>query len=228
MAKSTSLKIDTYTVRVTRKKIKNLYLRVLPQEGVIVNAPMRISDAEIAGFVRSRADWIDRQQNKLAGILPRGYDDGDVVPYFGKNLTLRVFFCKGRSYIALHGDALELTIRQDASEEARKRMVDAWYKAELYEAAGAMLPAIERTVGKNAGELKVRDMKTRWGTCNVRTGLVTLNLRLVEKPAECLRYVLTHELCHLYEAGHGERFWKRMDSYYPDWKRVRKLLKQRI
>ncbi|MDD4312885.1 MAG: SprT family zinc-dependent metalloprotease [Eubacteriales bacterium] len=222
-----NLTIDSFTVHVTRKKIENLYLRVLPQEGVVINAPMYTTDAEIARFVRSRADWIDQQQEKLALIVPRGYGDGDAVPYFGKNLTLRLIACTGRTHIALRGDALELTIRRDASEEARKKAVDAWYKKELYEAAGAMLPAVERTVGRRAGELKVRDMKTRWGTCNTRTALITLNLRLVERPAECLRYVLTHELCHLHEAGHGERFWKRMDVYYPDWKRVRKLLKQR-
>ena len=227
MAKSANLTIDTFTVCITRKKIKNLYLRVLPQEGVVINAPMQTTDAEIARFVRSRADWIEQQQEKLALIAPRGYGDGDAVPYFGRNLTLRLIPCTGRAHIAQHADALELTIRREASEEARKKVVDAWYKAELYEAVGAMLPALERVVGKRAGELKVRDMKTRWGTCNTRTGLITLNLRLVERPAECLRYVLTHELCHLHEAGHGERFWKRMDEYFPDWKRVRKQLKQR-
>ena len=227
MAKSVNLTIDTFSVCITRKKIKNLYLRVLPQEGVVINAPMQTTDAEITRFVRSRADWIEQQQEKLALIAPRGYGDGDAVPYFGRNLTLRLIPCTGRAHIAQHADALELTIRREASEEARKKVVDAWYKAELYEAVGAMLPALERVVGKRAGELKVRDMKTRWGTCNTRTGLITLNLRLVERPAECLRYVLTHELCHLHEAGHGERFWKRMDEYFPDWKRVRKLLKQR-
>jgi predicted metal-dependent hydrolase len=98
---------------------------------------------------------------------------------------------------------------------------------ELIEAAGAMLPACERTVGKQAGELRVRDMKTRWGTCNTRTAMITINLRLTEKPAECLRYVLIHELCHLHEPGHDARFWKRMNQYYPDWKRVRKLLRTR-
>ena len=228
MAKTASLNIGSITVQVTRKRIKNLYLRVLPQEGVCVNAPMRTTDAEISRFVLSRADWIAQQQGKLAKIAPRGFEDGDAVPYFGKQLTLRLHDCTGRTHIALNGDVLELTIRQDASEDARKRAVDNWYREALYEAAGAMLPAVERTVGKRAGELKVRDMKTRWGTCNIRTGLITLNLRLAERPAECLRYVLTHELCHLHEAGHGERFWKRMDVYYPDWKRVRKLLKQRI
>ena len=226
MAKANTLSIGSYAVRVTRKRIKNLYLRVLP-EGISVNAPLRTSDTEISRFVLSRVEWIEKQTNKYAGIAPRGYADGDAVPYFGKSLTLRLHDCTGRMHIALSGDTLTLTIRQDADEAARKKAVDAWYRVELYEAAGAMLPALERTVGKRAGELKVRDMKTRWGTCNIKTALITLNLRLVEKPAECLRYVLTHELCHLHEAGHGERFWKRMDLYYPDWKRVRKLLKQR-
>ncbi|MEN6636947.1 MAG: SprT family zinc-dependent metalloprotease [Clostridiaceae bacterium] len=228
MAKMTALTIGAYTVHVTRKRIKNLYLRVLPQEGICVNTPQRTTDAEISRFVLSRTDWIEQQLEKQARIVPRGFADGDVVPYFGKNLTLRVVDCTGRTHIALRGDTLELTIRPDAGVAGRKKTVDAWYRAELYEAAGAMLPAIERTVGKRAGELRVRDMKTRWGTCNIKTAMITLNLRLAERPGECLRYVLTHELCHLHEAGHGERFWKRMDVYYPDWKRVRKLLKQRI
>jgi len=227
MGKASSLTIGSYTVNVTRKRIKNLYLRVLPQGEISVNAPMRTTEAEISRFVLSREDWIDLQLKRQEGVVPRGYCDGDAVPYFGKSLTLRLFERTGRMHIALRGDTLELFIRPDADEAARKRAVDTWYREELYEAAGAMLPAVERTVGKRAGELKVRDMKTRWGTCNIRTALITLNLRLVEKPAECLRYVLTHELCHLHEAGHGERFWKRMDVYYPDWKRVRKLLKQR-
>lgn len=228
MAKMTALTIGAYTVHVTRKRIKNLYLRVLPQEGICVNTPQRTTDAEISRFVLSRTDWIEQQLEKQARIVPRGFADGDVVPYFGKNLTLRVMDCTGRTHIALRGDTLELTIRPDAGEAGRKKTVDAWYRAELYEAAGSMLPVIERTVGKRAGELRVRDMKTRWGTCNIKTAMITLNLRLAERPVECLRYVLTHELCHLHEAGHGERFWKRMDVYYPDWKRVRKLLKQRI
>ena len=126
------------------------------------------------------------------------------------------------------GETLELTIRQDADAPTRKKTIDAWYRAELYEMAGAMLPAAERTVGKRAGEIKVRDMKSRWGTCNIKTAHITLNLRLAERPSECLRYVLIHELCHLHEAGHGEKFWRRMDEYYPDWKRVRKQLREKI
>lgn len=227
MANTKTLTIGPYTVGLTRKRIKNLYLRVLPQEGICVSAPMRATDAEISRFVLSRAEWIALQQKKHAAVLPHRYLDGDALPYLGKILTLRLFDRTGRSHIELRGNVLELYIRPDADEAARKKAVDAWYRKELYETAGAILPAVERTVGKRAGELKVRDMKTRWGTCNIKTAMITLNLRLIERPAECLWYVLTHELCHLYEAGHGERFWKRMDVFYPDWKRVRRLLKQR-
>ena len=228
VANAVFLRIGSYDVSVTRKRIKNLYLRILPQNGGLsVNAPLHTSDAEISRFVLSREDWITRQLDRQSGAGPRLYENGEEIPYFGKRLTLRLIDSKGRSGVCRKGDTLEIRLRQGADLAARKKVIDAWYRAELYEAAGAMLPAIERTVGKCAGELRVRDMKTRWGTCNVRTGFITLNLRLAEKPAECLRYVLTHELCHLHEPGHGERFWRRMDAYYPDWKRVRKRLKER-
>jgi predicted metal-dependent hydrolase len=226
MAKAVSQRIGRYDVSVTRKRIKNMYLRVLPQGGgVAVNAPLRISDAEIARFVLSRESWIEQQLAKQASHAPIAYEEGDELPYFGRRLVLHLKFRTGRAHAERTGETLELVIRQDADTQARKKAIDAWYRTELYEMAGAMLPAAERTVGKRAGELKVRDMKTRWGTCNIKTADITLNLRLAEKPAECLRYVLIHELCHLHEAGHGEKFWRRMDEYFPDWKRVRKSLK---
>ena len=229
MAKAVSQRIGPYDVCVTKKRIKNMYLRVLPQGGgLAVNAPLRMSDAEISRFVLSREDWISQQLAKQAGHTPRAYEDGDELPYFGRKLVLYLKFRNGRTHTERKGETLELSIRPDADTNARKKAIDDWYRAELYEMAGAMLPAAERTVGKRAGEIKVRDMKTRWGTCNIKTAHITLNLRLAEKPTECLRYVIIHELCHLHEAGHGEKFWRRMDEYYPDWKRVRKLLKEKI
>jgi len=213
-------------ISITRKHIKNLYLRVTPPDGrVRVNAPLHVSDGEIERFVLSRADWILSQREKMDSVAPRVYETGETIPYFGKRLRLVVLPHAGRTKVLREGQTLTLRIKPDADAGARKRAIDGWYRLELIEAAGAMLPTCERTVGKQAGELRIRDMKTRWGTCNTKTATITINLRLAEKPAECLRYVLTHELCHLYEPGHNERFWKRMDTYYPDWKRVRKLLR---
>jgi predicted metal-dependent hydrolase len=228
VAKAERMRAGAYELNVARKNIKNLYLRVLPPDGAIwLHVPLHTSETQISRFVLSRAAWIDKQLARQAGHGPRLYEDGDIVAYFGKRLTLRLLYRSGRVNAQRKGDTLELTVRSDADADAKKKALDAWYRAELYEAAGAMLPPIERTVGRRAGELRVRDMKTRWGTCNTKTGNITLNLRLAEKPAECLRYVITHELCHLHETGHTERFWRRMDEYYPDWKRARKLLKEK-
>lgn len=213
-------------ISITRKNIKNLYLRVTPTDGrVRVSAPLHVSDGEIERFVLSRAGWILSQREKMDSVAPRVYETGETIPYFGKRLRLSVLPHSGRTKVLREGQTLTLRIKPDADADARKRAIDDWYRLELIEAAGAMLPNCERTVGKQAGELRIRDMKTRWGTCNTKTATVTINLRLAEKPAECLRYVLTHELCHLYEPGHNERFWRRMDAYYPEWKRVRKLLR---
>ncbi len=213
-------------ISITRKRIKNLYLRVTPPDGrVCVNAPLNASDGEIERFIFTRADWIIGQREKMAAIQPHIYETGETLPYFGKQLNLVVLPHVGRTKVTHEGHTLTLLIKSEANVAARKRAIDNWYRLELIEAAGAMLPGCERTVGKQAGELRVRDMKTRWGTCNTQTAMITINLRLVEKSAECLRYVMIHELCHLHEPGHDERFWKRMDQYYPDWKRVRKLLR---
>ncbi len=228
VAKAVRIRAGAYEMSVTKKNIKNLYLRVSPQGEIAVNAPLHASEAEIARFVLGRADWIEKQLARQTNAGARRYEDGEELPYFGKRLTLRLIYRSGRMHAQRKSDALELYVHRDADTEKKKKLVDAWYRAELYEAAGAMLPAIERTLGKRAAELRVRDMKTRWGTCNTKTGNITINLRLAEKPAECLRYVITHELCHLYEPGHGERFWRRMDAYYPDWKRARKLLKGKL
>ncbi len=228
MNKTATISAGRYEIVVTRKRMKNIYLRVLPPDArITVSAPLSVGDAEIRRFVESRMDWIANQRAKVLAARAMRPEQGAQVPYFGSLLLLQVQLRAGRTKVEQMGEILQLTIKPDADEAARKRAIDCWYRAELSRVAEAMLPGCEQTVGKRASELKIRDMKTRWGTCNIKTALITLNLRLAEKPPECLRYVLTHELCHLHEAGHGEKFWRRMDVYYPNWKRIRKLLKAR-
>ncbi len=88
--------------------------------------------------------------------------------------------------------------------------------------------ALERwqpLVGKRCTGFSVRDMKTRWGSCNSRSGHLNFNLKLLDMPAECLDYVVIHELCHLWEPNHSKAFWTHVQRVYPDWKRVRKSMR---
>ena len=86
----------------------------------------------------------------------------------------------------------------------------------------------EPVMGVKASGVTIRKMKTRWGSCNVRTHHININLALAKKPPECLEYVVVHELTHILEPSHNAVFWGYMTQFYPNWKRVRKYLNDEV
>ena len=115
---------------------------------------------------------------------------------------------------------------EQLSEEEEKRQKEA-YRKQLIEILPEVIRKCEQTTGLHAKEWRMRDMKTRWGSCNTVKKRIWLNIQLAACPRECLEYVVTHELVHLLVPGHGRDFWKYMDEFFPDWKRVRKELNGR-
>lgn len=214
--------MDGLSVTVTYKHMKNMYLRVDPPDGSVrVSAPLGTGEGRIATFVRGRRNWIDKR--RAACIVPeRRFVSGETVPLWGDILPLTVR--TGRGGVARKPDGLLLYAPAGADTEARKRILDAFYRQELQSALPPLLARCESAAGVKANEWRIRDMRTRWGSCNIADRRIWLNLRLAEKPPECLRYVLLHELCHLYERGHGKAFWARMDACCPDWPVIRKRL----
>ena len=101
------------------------------------------------------------------------------------------------------------------------------YKKKLLEVLPQVIQKCERITGLHALEWKLRDMKTRWGSCNIQKKRIWLNIQLAAYPRECLEYVVTHELVHLLVPGHGKEFWAYMDRFFPEWRRVRKELNGR-
>ena len=101
------------------------------------------------------------------------------------------------------------------------------YKKKLLEVLPQVIQKCERITGLHALEWKLRDMKTRWGSCNIQKKRIWLNIQLAAYPQECLEYVVTHELVHLLVPGHGKEFWAYMDRFFPEWRRVRKELNGR-
>ncbi|WP_205703430.1 M48 family metallopeptidase [Hymenobacter radiodurans] len=121
---------------------------------------------------------------------------------------------------------LELSIPQDASKEQRESVLTAWYRARLKEQLPALLAKWEPVVGKQATAWGVKQMKTRWGTCNIQAKRIWLNLELIKRPPLCLEYVVVHELVHLHERYHNARFWGFMDQFMPDWRTYKAELSQ--
>ena len=216
------LHVDGLTVTAETKRIKHIYLRVLPPDGrVQMSAPLHTASERLISFVRERREWIDRQRT-VCLVAPCQYETGETVPLWGEELrlTLRA----GRGGVHRMPDGLLLSAPANADKENRARILSAFYREELCAAVERMIEDCMRQSGARASEWRIRDMKTRWGSCNVEKRRIWLNLHLAEKAPDCLRYVLLHELCHLHEHGHGKAFWARMDACCPDWRAIRKRL----
>lgn len=221
--------VEEIPVEIVRKRIKNMYLRVLGPEGrVQVTAPQRISEDSILLFVQSKISWIRRQQALLQD-LPQPeehqYVSGETLSVWGQPYILQVGTCSRGHSVALEGDQVLLTLRAGSSAEQREAILRAWYRSLLKDQVEMLLPRWEAITGLWCSGWQSKYMTSRWGTCNTSTRKIWLNVQLAQKPLACLEYVILHELAHLKVRGHGADFKALLDQYMPDWRERRKLLK---
>ena len=213
-------------IAVEKKRIKNMYLRVQPPDGrVLLTAPKRMPDAAIEQFARARLPWIQKHLAQFGHRPVPRYESGETLYLFGKPYPLEVVPAAGRMRVELHGGCIRLLAPEGGTPEKRGAALENWYRRQLAAAAEETLPRLEQIVGARASALRIRNMTTRWGTCNTATGAITLNLQLAGRAPEFLEYVIVHELTHLHEPSHNARFYALMDQFYPGWKQVRKRLK---
>lgn len=221
-----TVEISGFSVIITKKRIKNLYLRVLPDGGAEVSAPLGMPDGEIIRFIESKSGWLLKQQKRLAALPQRTakWESGELLPVFGKSYTLQTE-SGGRSYsLILDGGLARLRLRQGCTAEQAEAFVNSWYGELLREKLAELLPRWEGVTGLRCSELRIKNMKSRWGSCNPRSGEINLNLQLAKYQPECLEYVVLHELAHLNIPGHGADFKAYLDVYMPYWRQRRDLL----
>ena len=217
--------IDGIPIAVEKKRIKNIYLRIRPDGTVHLSAPRGMSEAAIRAFARSRAGWIQQHRQRLQPPPPPlQYVSGETLLLWGEPYPLRVVPGDGRGAATLREGTLFLYAGPESTRQERQAAVKSWYREQLLSAIPSVRQACEAIVGQRAAEVRVRDMRTRWGTCSVARRRIWLSLQLVQKPPACLRCVMTHELIHLLEPSHSPRFWTLMDRFCPDWREVHRLL----
>lgn len=226
--KQTILEIDGIPVEIQRKKIKNLHLYVLPPDGrVRLSVPLGFTNEKAAAFVREKKDWILQTQKKLKELPHRPepqYTSGETLYLFGRPYRLIVESGTGKPSVRSEGDTVILTAKPDCTAGQREACLNEWYRGLLKEEISLRLPAWERKTGLFCDTWHIKNMKTRWGTCNPKERRVWLNLQLARKPEECLEYVILHELAHLKIPGHGRDFEAFLDRYMPDWREIRARL----
>lgn len=221
-------------MQVTRRKTKTLRVAVHPPAGdVRVSVPGYVPNVLVEQFILERLDWIKAQRTHfLAQPQPvcQQFISGDRIDFWGRDLLLKVNEVPGRQGARLLEDngeeLLVLNVRPDSSDSDRRRVLERWYRGEINKVIPDLVAKWQPVVGVAITGWGVRQMKTRWGTCNITDRRIWLNLELVKMPPVCLDYVIVHEMTHLLERLHNKRFWALLDRFMPEWRSAEGLLKQ--
>jgi predicted metal-dependent hydrolase len=215
--------ISDITIDVIRKNIKNIHLAVYPPTGrVRLAVPMQLTDDTIRLFVVAKLSWIKRHQRKFKAQdrqLPREYKNRESHYFQGARYLLNVIEKDAPPKVTLRSKTyIDLTIRPNTPVEKRHEIMTEWYRTELKKEIPALIEKWEKVIGVKANDWQVKQMKTKWGTCNITKKRIWLNLELAKKPLQCLEYVIVHEMVHLLERHHNERFKGFMDVFMPHWR----------
>ena len=221
----TRVVIGDISVDVVLKDIRNIHLSVYPPAGrVRISAPSGMNIETIRLYAISRLGWIKKQQHKLRGQereTPREYLNRESHYLWGKRYLLKIVEREAPSAVDVQHSAILLYIRPDASQEKKQSLLDAWYRKQLKAAIPDLIALWEKRVVVRVNEFGIKKMKTKWGTCNPDARRIWVNLELAKKPKECLEYIVVHEMVHLLENHHNERFMALMDDILPKWRSLR-------
>ena len=216
-------------VEVVRKRIKNLHLGVYPPEGrVRVAAPPVLSEDAVRLAVVARLGWIKQQRAKFVAQerqSEREYLSGECHFYKGRRYRLNHIERSGRTKVSLRGsEFIDLAVKPGTDRTDRESALQKWYRKELRAEATPLIEKWAPRLNLAVPDFRIKRMKTKWGSCNIKSKRIWLNLELIKKPSACLEYVVVHELVHLLERHHNDAFVAHMDRLLPGWRSTRQEL----
>lgn len=228
MAAQMQIELGDLTVDVVHKDIQNVHLSVYPPSGhVRISAPERMSVESLRLFAVSKLGWIRRQQRQLQKQereTPRDYVSRESHYVWGERYLMELIERDAPPTIDQRHTRLLLQVRPHTDRDKRHALVESWYRDQLKAAVAPLLDLWLPKLGVDLERFYVQRMKTKWGSCNHRVRTIRLNTELAKKPPECLEYIVVHELIHLLEPSHNERFTSLMDHFMPRWHLRRDLL----
>lgn len=220
--KQESFTIGSVEIDVVRKDIKNMHLAVYPPQGrVRLAAPINTDLEVLRLFCISKLAWLKKNIKTFqsqARETARDYITGESHYFQGKRYLLKIVHHKGYNKIEVVGNKIVFHTKETTPTADRAKAFKEWYRKELKKQIPEFLTKWEKNIGVNANEWGVKQMKTKWGACNIEAKRVWLNLELAKKPTICLEYILVHELVHLLERNHNDKFIAYMDKFMPKWR----------
>jgi len=222
------IEMDGISIEILRKPIKNMYLRIhSPAGDVKVSAPLKLPLADIKHHLVFKKNWIQSSRDRVIkrNLMTPVSMESDDKHYFLGNLYQLVIHpntCFMR--IELEAQVMHCFIKSNTDQAGIKRLLQTWYKQQMQKIIPGFIQKWETIIGVRTQSFTIKSMKTRWGSCNVMTKRICLNLHLIKKPHQCLEYVIVHELVHLLEASHNHRFYALMTQFMPQWKEYKEQL----
>ena len=220
------INVDDLVVTIKyRKNMKNIYLKVEKNADVVVSAPPRTPNYLIKKLIRDNIDEIKLRRNNILmnGYTVKQYVTGEKHIIFGKEFVLEVKL-GNKNAVRLSDDKIILVIKD--KDQDREQIVTSYLRKVLYNKALEFSNKYEKIMGVHAEQLRIKKMKTRWGTCNIEAKRIWINYELIKYPIECLEHIVVHELTHLLETNHTPRFYALLGKYYPNFRENDKLIKE--
>jgi len=213
-------------IEVVRKNIKNLHLAVYPPDGrVRVAAPLHMTEDAVRLAIITRISWIRKKQKAFHNQERQSRREmitGESHYFRGRRYRLKVVEINRPQTVKFSNNStIELRVRPNSDRAKREAVLNEWYRKKLKEQIPAMISEWEPRIGVTVADWGVRKMKTRWGSCNTKARRIWLNLELAKKSLPCLEYVVVHEMLHLIERHHNDRFKSLMSELLPNWQTTR-------
>jgi predicted metal-dependent hydrolase len=225
MTTTETIQIGELTIAVTRKAIKNVHLSVHPPAGRVTLAAPTATRLDVArAYAISKLGWIREQQAKFRNQereSPRRFVERESHYVWGRRYLLTVAFQECKPFVKYDHRRLTLTVRPGSDAGDRARVMHEWHKGLLHGVVPGLIAKWEPRLGVSVKGYFLQRMKTKWGSCNHRAGHIRLNTELVKKPKDLLEYVVVHEMVHLLEPTHSERFLRILGEQYPGWREAR-------
>ncbi len=225
-----TIQLGEVCIAVTRKAVKNVHLSVHPPLGHVTLVAPTATRLEVArAYAISKLGWIRDQQSKLlaqARETPRQFVERETHMLWGRRYLLSVVEVDAKPAVTRDHRRITLYVRPASTLAKREAVMDEWHRALLHQAVPALVEEWEVKLDVKVSGYFLQRMKTKWGGCNHRAGNIRLNTELAKKPKDLLEYVVVHEMLHLVEPTHSDRFFLLLTEHYPTWREARAELNE--
>lgn len=225
-----TIHIGEIAVALTRKDVKHVHLSVHPPSGRVTLVAPEGTRLEVArAYAVSKLGWIRDQQAKLreqARETPRQFIERESHTLWGRRYLMTVLHREAKPCITLDHKRITLTVRPGSDAGRRAAVIHEWHKSLLHEVVPTLIKKWESKLEVKVAGYYLQRMKTKWGSCNHKAGHIRLNTELVKKPKDLLEYVIAHEMMHLLEPTHSDRFTAILEEHYPNWREARAELNE--